>query len=180
MSIIRNKIKTFEILFYNRLCMLMPNYPEHRVIYCFFEGIRQFAWKRMFLSYGNKSYIRSGTNIVGHQNITIGDNCLIGPNSIINGANKIFIGDDFLSGPQLIIYTSEHGLTNGSIPFRSQKSKSKEIKIGNNVYIGARVTILKGVIIGNNVIIATGSVVNKNIPSNQVWGGVPAKKLKCF
>jgi len=53
-----------------------------------------------------------------------------------------------------------------------------KIKIGNNVFIGARSTILPGVSIGNNVVIAAGSVVVKNIPDNVVIGGVPAKIIK--
>ena len=52
------------------------------------------------------------------------------------------------------------------------------IKIGNNVFIGVRSTILPGVNIGDNVVIAAGSVVAKNIPDNVVVGGVPAKVIK--
>jgi len=52
------------------------------------------------------------------------------------------------------------------------------IKIGNNVFLGARSIILPGVTIGNNVIVATGSIVSKDVPSNSVIGGVPAKVLK--
>ena len=52
------------------------------------------------------------------------------------------------------------------------------IKIGDNVWIGANVTILKGISIGNGSIIAAGAVVNTNIPSCEIWGGVPARKIK--
>lgn len=50
-----------------------------------------------------------------------------------------------------------------------------KVKIGNNVWLGENVTILKGVTIGNNVIIGIGSIVTKDIPSNSVAVGVPAK-----
>ena len=52
------------------------------------------------------------------------------------------------------------------------------IKIGNNVYIGARSIIMGGVNIGNGVIVAAGSVVTKDIPDNSVYGGVPARFIK--
>lgn len=55
---------------------------------------------------------------------------------------------------------------------------TKPIVIGNNVYIGNNVIILPGVTIGNNVIIGAGAVVSKNIPSNSVAVGVPAKVIK--
>lgn len=51
------------------------------------------------------------------------------------------------------------------------------IKIGDNNFIGARVMINPGVTIGNNCIIAAGSIVTKDIPSGEVWGGIPAKKI---
>lgn len=52
------------------------------------------------------------------------------------------------------------------------------IKIGNDVYIGLNVTIMPGVSIGNRCIIGTGSIVTKDIPSNSVAAGIPAKVIK--
>lgn len=55
-----------------------------------------------------------------------------------------------------------------------------KVKIGNNVWLGENVTILKGVTIGDNVIIGIGSVVTKDIPSNSVAVGVPAKVVGTY
>ena len=52
------------------------------------------------------------------------------------------------------------------------------INIGNNVYIGYGSTILPGVNIGDNVIVGAGSIVNKDLPSNAVYAGVPCKFIK--
>ncbi len=51
------------------------------------------------------------------------------------------------------------------------------IKIGNDCFIGCRSIILPNVTIGDKVIIAAGSVVTKSVPSGEVWGGVPARKI---
>ena len=51
-------------------------------------------------------------------------------------------------------------------------------KIGSNTFIGNNVAIMPGVSIGNNVIVGYGSIVTKNIPDNEVWAGVPAKKIE--
>lgn len=51
------------------------------------------------------------------------------------------------------------------------------ITIGNNVYIGAHTTILRGVTVGDNVIIGACSLVNKSLPANSVYAGVPAKRI---
>lgn len=55
---------------------------------------------------------------------------------------------------------------------------TKPIVLGDNVYIGNNAIILPGVIIGSNVIIGAGSIVTKNVPSGEVWAGVPAKRIK--
>lgn len=175
---ITKKIITIKVLVLNRISLILPNFPNHRFIYKPFEGVRQIIWKSLFKRFGTKSFIRSKVQIVGYNNISVGNNCLIGPSSIINATNKITIGDYFLSGPGLIIYTAEHGLENNDTPYCLQKSTSSKVVIGDNVYVGARVTILGGVTIGDNVIIAAGSVVTKDIPSNEIWGGIPARIIK--
>ena len=54
----------------------------------------------------------------------------------------------------------------------------KPVKIGDNVWVGARVTILPGVTIGDNVVIAAGSVVTKDCSSSGIYGVIPAKIIK--
>jgi acetyltransferase-like isoleucine patch superfamily enzyme len=56
--------------------------------------------------------------------------------------------------------------------------KKLPINIGSNVFIGMNSTILKGVTIGSNAIIAAESLVTQNIPTNEVWGGNPAKFIR--
>jgi acetyltransferase-like isoleucine patch superfamily enzyme len=55
---------------------------------------------------------------------------------------------------------------------------TKQIIVGNNVYIGLNSIIMPGVTIGSNVIIGAGSIVNKDVPSDSVYAGVPAKYIK--
>jgi len=60
----------------------------------------------------------------------------------------------------------------------STSEKTQPISIGNHVWIGMNVTILKGVHIGDGAVIAAGSLVNKNVPAGTLAGGVPAKIIK--
>lgn len=55
-----------------------------------------------------------------------------------------------------------------------------KIKIGNNVFLGANTVITKSVTIGDNVIVGAGSIVTKDIPSNEIWAGVPARFIKKY
>ena len=57
-------------------------------------------------------------------------------------------------------------------------TKTSPVIIGDDVFIGARTIINKGITIGNRSIVAAGSVVVKNIPADEVWGGNPAKFIK--
>jgi len=89
---------------------------------------------------------------------------------------KIEIGDDCLIAPFVYIVDSNHQIEKG-ININIQPNITDSIKIGNDVWIASNVTILKGVFIDNGAVIAANSVVNSNIPANEIWGGTPAKKI---
>jgi len=109
--------------------------------------------------------------------IRIGDRTFIGRNSVLNCNSRIKIGDDCLIANNVTIVDLNHSTSLKSV-MRSQPCVAEEIIIGNDVWIGANSVILKGVIIGDGSIIAAGSVVNKSIPKNEIWGGVPARFIK--
>ena len=83
-------------------------------------------------------------------------------------------------GQDVMILGSGHHFLNKDIPMRLQGSKDKtHLTIGNDVWIGARVTILGNVKkIGNGVIIGAGSVVTKSIPDYAIVAGNPAKIIR--
>ena len=114
--------------------------------------------------------------------ITIGNHCLIGEYNHISACNRISIGDGLLTGRYVYIGDNTHGNLSWeevSIPPIKRKLVSKgEVIIGNNVWIGDKVTILSGVHIGNNVIVAANAVVTKDVPNFCVVAGVPAKIVK--
>jgi maltose O-acetyltransferase len=174
MVLLKTILKRFLLLLYYNI----PNYPNSTILYKLFDHYRHAFHKLFFKNVGQNTYLRSNVRFSNHNNISIGSNCIIGPNSIINAVGGVLIGDDFLGGPGLIIYTAEHGVKNNGITFRVQKIMIDEVIIGNNVYVGANVIILKGVNIGNNVVIGAGSIVVKDVESNSIYAGNPAKKIK--
>ncbi len=88
----------------------------------------------------------------------------------------ISVGDDvtFSTNVKILAHDASTSMTS------KKQTKVGIVRIGNNVFIGANSTVLCNVRIGNNVIIGAGSVVTKDIPSNQVWGGAPAKYICTF
>lgn len=113
--------------------------------------------------------------------IIIGNNCAIGEYTQITAINKITIGDGVLTGRYVYIGDNAHGglsLEEANIRPAKRKLRSKgEIVIGNNVWIGDKVTILGGVTIGDNVIIGANSVVTHDVPANCVVAGAPDKVI---
>lgn len=95
--------------------------------------------------------------------IKIGDNCFMNDNCSINCQKKITIGDNVIFGQNVMIFDHDHDYKNDINNFIRD-----EVKIGNNVWIGANVTILKGTIIGDNVVIGADTIINKDIPDDSL------------
>lgn len=100
----------------------------------------------------------NGTTITARSKISIGDNTMIGPNTII------IDHDGHVAWPLEDRWTKQGAIA--------------EIKIGNDVWIGMNSLILKGVTIGSGAVIAAGSIVVTDVDSNSVYAGNPAKKIK--
>lgn len=113
-----------------------------------------------------------------------GDNCYFQPYNFGTEPKLIYFGNNVNVASQVMFIN--HDITyalfnkmekNSNQPYKKRIGK---IVIGNNVFIGARTTILYDVKIGNNVIIGAGSLVNKDIPDGCVAAGVPAKVVGSF
>lgn len=103
---------------------------------------------------------------------SIGERVMIISRKIPLYAKLISIGNNvwIASGVEFITHDVTHYMLNGMKDGYNYTEKIGCIEIGNNVFIGADVKILYNVKIGDNVIIAAGALVNKDVPSNCVWG----------
>ncbi|MCZ2723143.1 sugar O-acetyltransferase [Marinomonas sp. 15G1-11] len=108
------------------------------------------------IRFGKGFYINHGCTLLDAALITFGDNCLLAPGVVISTAGHPLDATERASGLEF----------------------AKAITIGNDVWFGANVTVCPGVTIGNNVVIGAGSVVTKDLPSNTVCVGSPAKVIR--
>ena len=146
----------------------------------YFEfGAYLYRYKKNILLKNNIYFKRN--SILGCANpnahIEIGENVTIGNNSIIISSERIKIGKNTMIAPNAHFVDSDHG-TSPENSFNKQENLTSPIIIGNNVWIGSRVVILKGVNIGDNTVVSAGSVVTKSFPSNVIIAGAPAKIIK--
>lgn len=136
--------------------------------------LRSFYYQYIFQSCGKDFRLWGKPNIKNPQNICIGNNVSINDGAYVNGLGGVCIGDNVaISASSIIVSTS----LNPDKLF-DKIHVIKPISIGNNVQIGAGAIILPGISIGNNVMVGAGSVVTKDIESNCVVAGNPAKVLR--
>jgi|GEM_PF-5020186 len=112
---------------------------------------------------------RLNINIGDQGELYIGNNVFFNNDVSINVLDNIFIGNDVLVGENVKIYDHNHVFGGNSKVVEKHKFKTEPVKIGNNVWIGSNVVILKGTNIGDRSIIAAGSVVSENVPSDVIY-----------
>jgi acetyltransferase-like isoleucine patch superfamily enzyme len=102
----------------------------------------------------------------------------IGPGTFIAACNSIEIDRYCEIAEMVVIRDQNHVYGNGKL--QNSGLITEPIKINTNVWIGSKASIFKGVEIGENSVVAGSGVVIRSIPPNEVWGGIPAKKIKSF
>lgn len=135
----------------------------------------------LFSMKANSRLIVHGSfSFYSNADISVNENAIleIGSGFVNHGARihcfeRVIIGDQVYIGDDVAIRDSD-----GHELIGSGKPMTMPIVIGNHVWIGAKVTILKGVTIGEGAIVAAGSVVSHDVPPRTLVGGVPAKVIR--
>ena len=108
--------------------------------------------------------------------IEIGGGVYINRNTIIDSHQSIVIGKHSMIGPNCYITDGNHG-THATTRIVDQPMICSPVHIGSGAWLGANVSVLKGVSIGEGAVIGAGSVVTKDIPPFAIAAGVPARQI---
>jgi len=141
------------------------------------EEPRRKALLRDFLGKTGENFmIRSPFFCDYGYNIEIGENFFSNFNCVILDGAKVTFGDNVFIAPNCGFYTAGHPLEAG--PRTEGIEYARPIRVGDNVWIGAGVTVCPGVTIGNDCVIGAGSVVTKDIPEGWLAYGNPCKPIR--
>jgi acetyltransferase-like isoleucine patch superfamily enzyme len=164
-------------------------------------GIKRWYYQIRYprVRFGRNVIIRGRLTIKGPLHLSIGDNCrigkptliegkgaiTIGKNVLINGAwiyaeQAVTIGDDCLISDCFIVDTDFHNLEPHLRHAPAGPKVTAPIRIGRNVWVGARATVMKGVQIGDDSVVGLASVVRKSVPAGVVVIGNPQQIVKQF
>ena len=151
----------------NLLTALLPN---HLVT----NRIRGFCMRPFLGNCGKRLQIGKGVIINNPGSLYLGNDCYISHYCYIQAKGKVTLADNVIIGPMSVVASSNHIFKDGIV---TNKGYSSPIIIGQGTWSGGHVIITSGVNIGEGVIIGAASVVTKDIPPNCRVAGVPAKIL---
>ncbi len=144
------------------------------------HGFRRFIYRIAGIKIGKGSVIHMKAKFYDPRNIIVGEDTIIGEESVLDGRAKLTIGNHVDIASEVMIYNSQHDIEDENF-----SAIDKPVVIEDYVFIGPRSIVLPGVTIGKGAIVAAAAVVTKDVPPYAIVGGVPAKiigerKLKTY
>jgi acetyltransferase-like isoleucine patch superfamily enzyme len=135
--------------------------------------------KRGRLELGRWSWVGHGTKLRAHEGvISIGAKTVMGQECTISCFQHVSIGRECVIADRVMLIDFDHGMVEVERPIRLQGIYKRDVRVGNNVWIGYGACILRGVTVGDNAVIGTNAVVTRDVPDNAVVGGVPARVIR--
>jgi len=111
--------------------------------------------------------------------LEIGDRTIFGHHCTLGVVDSLVIGPDCLIAEMVAIRDHDHRFDGPlDVPVREQGTSSAPVRIGSNVWLAGKVTVLKGITIGDNAVVGANAVVTKDIPANAVAVGIPARIIR--
>jgi acetyltransferase-like isoleucine patch superfamily enzyme len=131
------------------------------------------------LELGRWSWVGHGCKIRSHEGaVSIGAKSVLGQECTISSFQHVSIGRECVIADRVMLIDFDHGMVEVDRPIRLQGIYKRDVRVGNNVWIGYGACILRGVTVGDNAVIGTNAVVTRDVPANAVVGGVPVRLIR--
>jgi maltose O-acetyltransferase len=138
--------------------------------------LRGWLVRRCFKRCGRNLQLGSGVMILHTTSVAIGDDVYIAHGAWIQGMGGITLEDEVMLAPYTVIASRNHTKKNGS--YRFGEGLTKPVHVGRGAWLGAHVVVTAGVKIGAGAACAAGAVVTKDVPPDTMVGGVPARLIQ--
>lgn len=147
---------------------------------CFIHPAVKFEISRgAVVRLGRWSWIGRGCKIRAHEGeVEIGAKSALGQECTISAFQHVSIGRECVIADRVMLIDFDHGVSETERPIRRQGIYKRDVRVGNNVWLGYGACVLRGVTIGDNSVLGTYGVATKDIPANVVAGGLPARVLR--
>ena len=110
--------------------------------------------------------------------LSVGERTIFGHHCTIGVQESVTIGRDCLIAELVSIRDHDHCFDDLKVPIRDQGAVAAPVRIGDNVWLGSKVTVLKGVTIGDGAVVGANAVVTRDIPAGAVAVGIPARVIR--
>jgi acetyltransferase-like isoleucine patch superfamily enzyme len=109
--------------------------------------------------------------------LRMGGNSNVGPACYLGASGGITIGDNVLMAPAVVILSEEHNFDERAVTIKAQGVRHAPTAIEDDVWLGARATVLGGTRIGRGAVVAAGAVVTRDVAPGSIVAGVPARVI---
>jgi acetyltransferase-like isoleucine patch superfamily enzyme len=135
--------------------------------------------KQGHIELGRWSWLGHGTKLRCHEGlISIGAKSVLGQECTVSAYQHVSIGRECVIADRVMLIDFDHGVVDVERPVRLQGIYKRDVRVGNNVWIGYGACVLRGVTVGDNAVIGTNAVVTKDVPANAIVAGVPARVIR--
>jgi acetyltransferase-like isoleucine patch superfamily enzyme len=142
-------------------------------------GVKFEIGRNAVVRLGRWSWIGHDTKIRAHEGeVEIGAKTVLGQECTISCFQRVSIGRECILADRVMLIDFDHGVVEIERPIRLQGIYKRDVRVGNNCWIGYGACILRGTTVGDNCVVGTSTVVTKDVPANAVVGGVPARVLR--
>jgi acetyltransferase-like isoleucine patch superfamily enzyme len=142
-------------------------------------GVKLEIGRHATLHLGRWSWLGHGTKIRVHEGeVRIGAKSVVGQECTVSAYQHVSIGRECIVADRVMLIDFDHGVVEVERPIRLQGIYKRDVRVGNNVWLGYGACILRGVTVGDNSIVGTSAVVTREVPDNAVVGGVPARIIR--
>ena len=131
------------------------------------------------LELGRWSWVGHGTKIRAHEGlVSIGAKTVLGQECTISAFQRVSIGRECVIADRVMLIDFDHVVVDVERPIREQGIYKRDVRVGNNVWVGYGACILRGVTVGDNAIVGANAVVTRDVPANAVVAGSPARIVR--